>query len=78
VGTHSAVYVTELWKSAASAAFNGGSCAAENLPKREAEMGTKRSTSESVASQPARRQMGKREINKDPLWELRHGRKVIA
>ncbi|TVY42547.1 Peptidase S41 family protein [Lachnellula occidentalis] len=68
--------VTELWKSAASSAFNGASCAAGSLPKREAGRGTKRS----VVSQPAAkpRHIVKKEINKDPRWGLRHGRKVIA
>ncbi|TVY18750.1 Peptidase S41 family protein ustP [Lachnellula arida] len=66
--------VTELWKSAASAAFNGGGCVAGSLPKREVEMGSKRS----VVSAPVARQMVKREVNRDPQWDLRHGRKVIA
>lgn len=66
--------VTALWKGAASAAFNGASCAAGSLPKRTAGMPAKRY----VVSPPLPKPMVKRELDKDPLWELRHGKKVIA
>jgi len=66
--------VTALWKSAASSAFNGGKCAAGSLPKREVDTTVKRS----VVSQPEMRQTIKRDAPKDRLWDLRHGRKVIA
>jgi hypothetical protein len=66
--------VTALWKSAATAAFNGGKCVAGSLPKREVETRAKRT----VNPQPAKKQMAKRDASKDRLWGLRHGRKVIA
>lgn len=67
--------VTALWKSAATAAFNGGTCAAGSLPKRDVDSSARRS----MAPPLSKRQTVKRaETEKDRFWDLRHGRKVIA
>lgn len=62
--------VTALWKSATSAAFNGGKCASGGLSKRDVQVEER--------AIPNVGEVVRRTLTKDPLWESRPSRKVIS
>ena len=69
--------VTELWKAAADAAFNGKPCAAGSLPKRDVEMGATRKPAIEKERRAPTVNLRRALDEKDASWFTRHGRKVI-
>jgi len=73
--------VTAVWKAAAAAAWNGAPCVAGSLPKREVSTAVKRETADRSDLLMKRRSVlveREAEVERDPLWASRHGRKIIA
>lgn len=68
--------ITAMWKGAATAAFKGGKCVAGGVKRRDVE--ERKSGATPVKGTPIhRRPVEKRaELQRDPLWYVRHGKKV--
>jgi hypothetical protein len=71
--------VEKVWEAAAEAAWNGGACVAGALPKRDVSVKQRKNVVNRKRSRNTLSMVKREEaVEKDAMWDARHGRKVIS
>ncbi|PQE15406.1 peptidase s41 family protein [Rutstroemia sp. NJR-2017a BVV2] len=71
--------VEKVWEAAADAAWNGGACVAGALPKRDVSVKQRKNVVNRKRSRNTLSVVKREEtVEKDAMWDARHGRKVIS